>query len=365
MDDSRGLPGAEEDEIVSGHEHAASPPERVRNADCRPQPGSSSRPNPDGAQGRAPAAGMVQELLPRCTTNRRPWLTCRSNRQPLRARAILSNVTHYVTIGNMKREVIPLRAPQAADWALAHGRSALTTEELAQLLFVPESQVRRRLHAPAQRGEWVTPVRGLWIPVPPEFRTWGAPPGIEVIDAMMSHLNIGYYVGWLSAAGLYGAAHQAPQVFQVAVDRQVRDRTVGRTRFQFAQRDVQKIPVASFPTRAGTVRVSSIAATALDVATDIGRAGGLDNAATVICELAELDAFQVDEIAHLAGTYPISATRRVGYILENFGDLDEATVLRESVEGSSPSRLDPSGPASGPVDRTWLLYLNRTVEPDL
>jgi predicted transcriptional regulator of viral defense system len=53
----------------------------------------------------------------------------------------------------------------------------------------------------------------------------------------MRHLDVPYYVGWLSAAAMHGAAHHAPQVFQVAVGRHVRDRTVGRTKFRFAIRD--------------------------------------------------------------------------------------------------------------------------------
>lgn len=70
-----------------------------------------------------------------------------------------------------------VRASHAADWALSHGISALTTSELADLLDIPAGQVRQRLAAPTRRGEWASPARGLWMPVTPEFRTWGAPQG--------------------------------------------------------------------------------------------------------------------------------------------------------------------------------------------
>lgn len=271
-----------------------------------------------------------------------------------------------VTIVNMERGT-RVRAPEAADWALAHGISALTSAELADLLGVSADQVRRRLHAPAQRGEWVMPVRGLWVPVRPEFRTWGAPPGIEVIDAMMEHLDAHYYVGWLTAAGLYGAAHQAPQVFQVAVDRQVRDRTVGRTRFEFAQRDVDAVTVVSRTTQSGRAWVSTVATTALDLAADVGRGGGIDNVATVLIELAEIDAFQPADIARLASQFPVAAGRRVGYVLERLAGWENLEPLREVVRraAASPSRLDPGGSPAGPVDRDWMLYLNRDVEPDV
>lgn len=261
-----------------------------------------------------------------------------------------------------------LRAPELSDWALAHGRAALTGAEIAQLLDVPEDQVRRRLHAPARRNEWVTPTRGLWIPVPPEYRTWGAPPGIEIVDAMMRHRGIGYYVGWLSAAALYGAGHQAPQVFQVAVDRLMRDRVVGRTRFVFAQRDIGRIPTRDHPTRSGSARVSTVGATMLDVADDVERAGGIDNAATVILDLTDHASFDLTELAHIAPAFPAAAGRRVGWILEHFSEHGNLhleplrRIARDAVP--SPSRLDPASPNRGPVDPDWLIRENSPVDEE-
>jgi hypothetical protein len=279
----------------------------------------------------------------------------------------LQNVTISVTIVDMERPgQVAVRAPDAADWALSRGLGSLTGAELADALGVPEGQVRQRLQAPSRRGEWVMPVRGLWVPVPPEFRTWGAPPGIELVDAMMRHLGAGYYVGWLTAAGMHGAAHQAPQVFQVAVSREVRDRTVGRTRFVFAQRDVAAIPTIGHPTRSGVARVSSVAATAFDVADDVRLAGGIDNVATVILELAELDTFAIADVVTLAPRFPAAAGRRLGWVLARFAERDDLGPLHAAVRDASraPSRLDPSQPAAGPVDVEWMLYLNRDVEPD-
>ncbi len=260
-----------------------------------------------------------------------------------------------------------VRAPEAADWALARGISAFSSAELADLLGVPEDQVRRRLHVHAQRAEWVMPVRGLWVPVRAEYRTWGAPPGVEIIDAMMEHLDARYYVGWLTAASLLGAAHQAPQVFQVAVDRQVRDRTVGRTRFEFAQRDVESVDTVAFPTQSGSAWISSVATTAMDLAVDVARGGGIDNVATVLVELADLDAFDPTEIARVAALFPAVAGRRVGYLLERFAGRDDLESLHDVVHDAveSPSRLDPGGSPSGSVDPRWMLYLNREVEPDV
>ena len=260
-----------------------------------------------------------------------------------------------------------MRATESADWLLSRGTRAVTVAQLSDLLGVPQDQVRRRLHAPATRHEWVQPARGLWMPVPPEYRTWGAPPGIELIDAVMRHLDVRYYVGWLSAAAIHGAAHHAPQVFQVAVSRHVRDRTVGRTRFRFVQRpSAMDLPTIARSTRSGSARVSTAETTVLDLATDPDLAGGIDNSATVIIELADDRAFDVTALAAIAARFPAASGRRVGYVLERFAGRDDLTPLHEATaeRSPSPSRLDPTRPAAGPVDERWSLYLNRDLEPD-
>jgi hypothetical protein len=84
-------------------------------------------------------------------------------------------------------------------------------------------------------------------------------------------------------------------------------------------------------------------------------------------ELADQDAFDPSEIARAAVRYPAVAGRRVGYLLERFADRRDLASLHDAVGDAvgTPSRLDPRGFPSGPVDRRWMLYLNREVEPDV
>ena len=46
---------------------------------------------------------------------------------------------------------------------------------------------------------------------------------------MMAHLHRGYYVALLTAAAMHGAAHQAPQSFQVITEKDVPDRDLDAT----------------------------------------------------------------------------------------------------------------------------------------
>lgn len=65
----------------------------------------------------------------------------------------------------------------AIDGLLAHGRFAVSTAKAAELLGVPDSQVRARMHRMVQSGRVFSPARGLWMAVPPEYRSWGVLPG--------------------------------------------------------------------------------------------------------------------------------------------------------------------------------------------
>jgi len=261
----------------------------------------------------------------------------------------------------------PPKASELADWALSRGIGSMTTEDIAQLLDVPRDQERKRLHAPAKRGHWINPAAGLWIAVPPEYRLWGAPEGIEVIDPLMQHLGIQYYVGRLSAAAIHGASHHAPQRFQVAVAQTLRDRKIGRTRFHFATRSrVPLIPVIEKQTRSGTARVASIEATALDLCDAPRIAGGMDAAATVLIELAEQPKLSLQKVLQLCPQFPAAAARRLGWLLTRFTDRDGLDELRAWAANASPapSKLDASEPSQGPIDKGWSLIINTDIKPE-
>ena len=282
----------------------------------------------------------------------------------------MSIVTICVTILYVAIEMAvgsPLRSAQAADWALSQGISAMTTAEVAGLLGVPDDHVRVRLAAPMKRGEWVSPARGLWVPVRPEYRATGGPPGVELIDDLASYFGVPYYVGWLSAASRWGAAHHAPQVFQVAVGGRIADRTVGRVRFEFNCRERGgQVPISMVRTYGGDVPFSTPAVTALDVATDIDLAGGLDNMANVIIDLVDEAALTATDVAEVARWFPVASVRRIGWIIETFTDLNNLEPLRNAAQTDmvAPSLLHPASPRRGNSDSAWGLVINAEVDPD-
>ena len=250
------------------------------------------------------------------------------------------------------------------DHLLSEGTSWFTAHEAAEAVGVPVAHVYPGLKRLMDRGQVFSPARGFYVPIPPEFRTWGSVPATHFVDAMMHHLNRRYYVGLLSAAELHGAAHQRPQVFQVMVERPLAARRNGRTRLSFHVRSrLAKVPTEQMTTPTGYLVVSTPEATVLDLASRPADGGGLDNVATVLVELAEEGMLDIAALAAAAGSSSVSALRRVGWMLERFTDLD-VSQLRELAATSAPTMLDPHGGRRGPIDAGWGLIVNSPVEPE-
>ena len=91
--------------------------------------------------------------------------------------------------------------------------------------FVAAQSALRRLK---EQGRVVSPRRGFYVVVPPEYRAAGSPPATWFIDDLMRHLGQPYYVGLLSAAAIHGAAHQQPMVFQVVTSKPTREMRAGK-----------------------------------------------------------------------------------------------------------------------------------------
>lgn len=260
----------------------------------------------------------------------------------------------------------PVRAVDLSDWLLSRGRDHVTTPEAADLLRVPAEHVRQRMHRQVEGRKFFTPARGLWIPVPARYREWGVVPAEDFIDVLMTHLRRDYYVGWLSAASVYGATHQAPQVFQVAVSSHLADRDLGRVRLRFHTRSQlnrlslvrRKVP--------SPMKLTGPALTALDLADSPRIAGGLSNAATVIHDLAE--DISADDLSQFAPLFPVSTARRLGYLMTFLGlDFSLVSLQRwvDSKQSVAPTPLSPTAAPRGILDRQWSIVVNDTVEPDL
>lgn len=253
------------------------------------------------------------------------------------------------------------------DALLGAGIHAFTTEDAAAAAGVKADSARPALARLIKNKLASSPARGLYIPIPPEYRSWGAVPAAWFIDALMAHLERAYYVGYLSAAEVHGAAQQRTQVFQVVVDKDLRDRSFGRVRLRFiTNRDAGLLPSQRHNTPTGTMAVATPELAAMDLANRPAHGGALHNVATVLMDLANDGKLRDDDLTKLVPRFPVSAGRRVGWIVEQFTDVRLDALARAVAQATDePSKLDQHRERRGSVDRRWRVRVNTVVEPDL
>lgn len=258
-----------------------------------------------------------------------------------------------------------MKVHELPDALLAEGRHSASTEELLELTGLDRPALLSGMHRLRRDGSIVSPARGLYAVVAPQYRSWGAPPAEWFVDAMMVHLGRAYYVALLTAAAMHGASHQAPQTFQVFTDKDVTDRELGRNRMRFyTSRHVGEAKVERRTGPSGYLRVATRETTAVDLAQHPRQSGGLSNVATVLIELGSLDGAILGGIAAPRGK---ATARRLGWLLEHHRpdvDLDRLRIIARPGAGE-PSPLSAGGGRGGRLDRAWWLRLNTEVQPDL
>ena len=249
----------------------------------------------------------------------------------------------------------------------AKGRYHFTTQEAQHALQVSGQATRAALRRLRERGHIADPYRGFHVIVPPEYRRLRCLPADQFVPQLMGYLGEYYYVALLSAAELHGAAHHRPQSFQVMVSRNRAPIECGGQRVQFvARRDLTQTPIVERNTPRGFLRVSSPAATALELVGYADQSGGLDNVASVLTELVEvLDSFKLLEAARIS---PIAWSQRLGYLLDLIEHGELANPLAEYVHERATvvaPLLRKKPITRAPRAERWKLAINVTVEPDL
>ncbi len=248
------------------------------------------------------------------------------------------------------------------DDLLSEGRVTTTPAEIRARTGSSLGSVHVAVAEAQRRHLLFSPVRGLYVLVPPQYRRQGVLPADWFLDDLCRHLGRRYYLGYLSAAARHGSAHQAPQVTQTVVDHRVADRDFGTVRLRFyADVRMPKWPAMSATGPTGSLQVATPETCAFDLAETPDRGGGVSNVVTVLRGLT----LDPDKLEHQAARRPRAATRRLGVLLDHADiglDLDGLAEIAMADRNTTP--LDPKGPRVGKVHRRWHVLLNATIEPD-
>ena len=247
---------------------------------------------------------------------------------------------------------------------MAQGRYTFTVNDIATVLGVSLTATRAALRRLHKKGLIAMPYRGFWVIVPPEYRNFSCLPPDQFIPQLMEHLEEQYYVGLLSAAEYYGAAHQRPQIFQIVLNKHRSSIECGRIRVGFiARKNLASIPTMSRQTPRGFIQVSTPEVTAFDLVGYPEHCAGLDNVATILTQLIEhLDSDKIVAVAELS---PMAWAQRLGYLLNLIGESGKAEKLAKYIRQKNPvpTPLFRALPFKGVTkDPHWQIIINGDVE---
>ena len=257
------------------------------------------------------------------------------------------------------------------DWIQEQERRGRTTFSVKELQCVfrgsSESVLKTdisRLHA---SGRIQMVYRGFYVIVPVQYRLKGVVPPAYYINELMAYLKKPYYVGLLSAAAVYGAAHQRAMETQV-VTIAPRSRTLRNKLISWNYR--QQIPPHLLVTRnaeMGIIKYSNPELTAVDLVQFATNIGGYGRAATVLEELMEV--VDVNKMIDVVPYTTTPALQRMGYLLENVLFEQEKAdslynMLRDSKTALKSVPLSTEQPAIPAERNRWRVNPNINIEID-
>lgn len=245
------------------------------------------------------------------------------------------------------------------------GFHTFTREKAFNELELSEESLKKSLFRLNQKGRILRLRNSFYVIVPLEYRSTGTIPPDWFINDLMRFLNLPYYVGCLSAAAVYGAAHQRPQEMQVVVPSYVRMIDLESVRIRFLQYSgMNHAQIRMQRTQTGDYFISTAEWTAIDLIRFQKNIGGLDTAAGVLQELGEM--LDIDKMAEACRNEPQNAPlQRLGWILEHLGFKKLTVPLRSKLAKQNPSyiSLNPTlKQHTGTHNSIWHIIINDKLE---
>ncbi len=255
------------------------------------------------------------------------------------------------------------------------GRRSFTSQEIMQDLSLSEDAARAGLYRLKRDGRLISPISGLYVIVPAEYKLYGSIPAGDLIPIIMKHLGAQYYVALLSAAEYYGAAHQKPMVFQVITNRRIKHSLkFGRVYIKLIYKKfLTDLPLKNFVVSTGYLKVATPELIALDLLRYPKHSGGINNIATVLSELVE--SIDVNKLIELAETLnERHQLQRLGYMIEKIDVMDDdiKIIVTEALAEYVSSHVKSYTPLVSAISKIghprckkWKIIENTDFESDL
>ncbi len=179
-----------------------------------------------------------------------------------------------------------------------------------------EKGVKTELRRLSSKGRIQSVYRGFYVVIPIQYQLQGIVPPNYYIDELMTYVGKPYYIGLLSAAAMYGAAHQRPMLTQImTVEPRIKASGKNPLLEWHYRHDIPENLIFTKNGEMGVVRYSSAELTAVDLVQFAGHVGGYQRVATVLAELVEV--VEVSKMRDIQDYTTKATLRRLGCILES------------------------------------------------
>ncbi|MBQ3749124.1 MAG: hypothetical protein II863_17090 [Kiritimatiellae bacterium] len=213
--------------------------------------------------------------------------------------------------------------------------------------------------------------RGFYCVIPAHYAYVGKVPPAYYMDELMKWLGRPYYIALLSAAEMFGAAHQKPMVTQVMTELpcfSYSKKKNDSVDWQFRSRVPSQF-VLRRNGENGQIAYSNAELTAVDLVRYSHSAGGLSSVATVLAELRETTDFN-GAGQGVFKTADLADVQRLGYIYDAIlGDGAQSERIHDELlslcRDLKPVVLNPGLPSDGAeINRRWKVRINHKIEMD-
>lgn len=253
---------------------------------------------------------------------------------------------------------------------LAVEQYSFSIEELLQETGKSKTAILRELARLSEKDEVINLRQGFYLILTPRYSSLGKLPISLYIHKLFDYLRRDYYLGFYSAAKVYGASHQQTQRDYVLTQ------APKLLDIQKSSIDIRFLTTSIWPEKnivsrksdSGIYYISSPALTLADLIHYQNKLGGLNRMLSTIEELLE-EVIQQD-IEDLLVWYNHKATlQRLGFLVSEIdpeNKLPDLIFEHLKAQKFHPVLLQPNTKQrSGAVDNKWKVDINLKLESDL
>lgn len=264
-----------------------------------------------------------------------------------------------------------MKLSEYIDQLLAMGKCTFTLNDAQKALEKSRAAVILSIEHLKQQKKVVTPAKGFYVIVTPEYRIYECLPAEYFIPYLLEFWQQPYYACLVTAASYHGVAHQQPQIFQVMIKQYRAPIVCGKVKVDFVvNKYLEKNPIQKVSTSHSKLCISTPETTAMDLLNYSKQCGGLNRVATILDELQ--DVIKEKELAALLEISPNHFWKqRLGYLFEKLGAENLAQIIFQNIQKLKRVdyiRLDPSykeDAAKFLKNNRWKIIENTNFESDL